>query len=109
MIFSGNNPNIKADYLIQDRMSLNGFGRTVSFVSRSEVRSHVLEDVLRGPKTPSELASIENKHVSHVSRALTELCAQGLVEPISGESRRRYYKATDLGFLMAATFSKLPK
>ncbi|MGD0396946.1 MAG: winged helix DNA-binding protein [Nitrososphaerales archaeon] len=90
-------------------MSLNGFGRVVSFVSRSEVRSHVLEDVLRGPKTTSELASIENKHMSHVSRALAELCAQGLVEPISRESRRKYYQATDLGFLMAATFAKTPR
>jgi DNA-binding transcriptional ArsR family regulator len=90
-------------------MSLDGFGLVVSFVSRSEVRSHVLEDVLRGPRTPSELASIENKHVSHVSRALAELRAQGLVEPVSNESRRKYYRATDLGFLMAATFTKTPR
>jgi predicted transcriptional regulator len=87
-------------------MSLNGFGRVVSFVSRSQVRSRVLEDVLRGPKTPSELASIENRHVSHVSRALSELRAQGLVEPISSERRQRYYRATELGFLMAATFTR---
>lgn len=87
-------------------MSLNGFGRVVSFVSRSEVRSHVLEDVVRTPRTPSELASIENKHVSHVSRALTELCMQGLVEPVPTNSRQKYYRATDLGFLMAATFVK---
>jgi predicted transcriptional regulator len=87
-------------------MSLNGFGRVVSFVSRSQVRSRVLEDVLRGPKTPSELASIENRHVSHISRALSELRAQGLVEPISSERKQRYYRATDLGFLMAATFMK---
>ncbi len=86
-------------------MSLNGFGRVVSFVSRSEVRSQVLEDIVRGPRTPSELASIENKHVSHVSRALAELRAQGLVEPVSGEARQKYYRATDLGYLMAATFT----
>ncbi len=105
----GNNPKIKADNPILDWMSLNGFGRVVSFVSRSEIRSHVLEDVLRGPRTPSELASIENKHVSHVSRALAELRAQGLVEPVTGESRQKYYRATDLGFLMAATFVKTPR
>jgi len=90
-------------------MSLNGFGRVVSFVSRSEVRSHVLEDIVRGPRTPSELASIENKHVSHVSRALAELRAQGLVEPVSGERRQRHYRATDLGYLMAATFNSKPR
>jgi DNA-binding transcriptional ArsR family regulator len=85
-------------------MSLNGFGRVVSFVSRSEVRSKVLEDIVRVPRTPSELASIENKHVSHVSRALAELREQGLVEPVSSERRQKYYRATDLGYLMAATF-----
>jgi len=87
-------------------MSLSGFGRVVSFVSRSEVRSQVLGDIVRTPRTPSELASIENKHMSHVSRALAELRAQGLVEPVPTNSRQKYYKATDLGFLMAATFMK---
>jgi DNA-binding transcriptional ArsR family regulator len=86
-------------------MSLNGFGRAVSFVSRSEVRSHVLADISKAPRTPSELASIENKHVSHVSRALSELRAQGLVESIPTGSRERYYKATDRGYLILATFT----
>ena len=89
-------------------MSLNGFGRVVSFVSRSEVRSHVLEDISRGPRTPTELASLENKHLSHVSRALSELRAQGLVEPISGSTRERYYRATDRGYLILATFTRIP-
>ena len=87
-------------------MSLNGIGRVVSFVSRSEVRSQVLEDIVRTPRTPSELASIENKHVSHVSRALTELRMEGLVEPVYSNSRQRYYRATDRGFLIAATFAQ---
>ncbi len=87
-------------------MSLNGFGRVVSFVSKSEVRSKVLEDIVRVPRTPYELASIENKHVSHVSRALTELRMQGLVEPVSNNTRLKYYRATELGYLMAATFTK---
>ena len=90
-------------------MSLNGFGRVVSFVSRSGVRSQVLEDIVRTPRTPSELASIENKHVSHVSRALAELRMQGLVEPVLTNTRQKYYRATDLGFLMAATFTKSPR
>ena len=87
-------------------MSLSGIGRAVSFVSRSEVRSHVLVDISKGPRTPSELASIENKHVSHVSRALSELRAQGLVESIPSNSRERYYRATDRGYLIIATFTK---
>ena len=89
----------------------NGFEQVVSFVNRSEVRVKVLEDILRGPKTTSELASIENKHVSHVSRAIAELQACGPVKPVSSgtgrEERQKPYQATDLGFLMAATFMKL--
>jgi len=78
-------------------------------VSRSEVRSTVLVDISKGPRTPSELASIENKHVSHVSRALAELRAQGLVEPIYSDSREKYYRATERGYLILATFTKSPR
>ncbi len=87
-------------------MSLSGIGRVVSFVSRSEVRSQVLVDISKAPRTPSELASLQNKHVSHVSRALAELRQQGLVEPIFTNSREKYYRATDRGYLILATFSK---
>ena len=90
-------------------MSLNGSGRLTTFVSKSEVRSKVLVDLSRGPMTPTELASIENKHVSHVSRALAELCAEGLVEPISTSSRERYYRATDRGLTFALRFMKVAK
>jgi predicted transcriptional regulator len=86
-------------------MSLNGFGKTFTFVSRSEVRSHVLADVAKEPRTPSELASIENKHVSHVSRALAELLKEGLVEYVPSGSRERYYRATDRGYLIVAGFT----
>ncbi len=90
-------------------MSLSGLGRVVSFVSRSEVRSHVLVDISKAPRTPSELASLEGKHVSHVSRALSELRAEGLVESLPSKSRERYYRATDRGYLILATFTQLPR
>jgi len=90
-------------------MSLNGSGRLTTFVSKSEVRSKVLVHLSRGPMTPTELASIENKHVSHVSRALAQLCAEGLVEPISTSSRVRYYRATDRGLTLTLQFMKIAK
>jgi len=90
-------------------MSLNGFGRLVMFVSSSEVRSKVLIDLSKGPMTPTELASAERKHVSHVSRALAELRAEGLVEPVWTSSRVRYYRATDRGLSLSIQFMKMPK
>jgi DNA-binding transcriptional regulator GbsR (MarR family) len=90
-------------------MSLNGSGRLTAFVSKSEVRSKVLVHLSRGPMTPTELASIEKKHVSHVSRALAELYAEGLVEPILTSSREKYYRATDRGITLTLQFMKIVK
>lgn len=72
-------------------------GRAVAFVSGSSIRSKMLELLITGPKTPTELASIESKHVSHVSRALGELRDRGLVEQLHSRSRERYYRATGQG------------
>jgi len=90
-------------------MSLNGYGRLTTFVSKSEVRSKVLVHLSRGPMTPTELASIEKKHVSHVSRALAELRAEGLVEPIWTSSKEKYYRATDRGLMLSYQFINLLK
>lgn len=90
-------------------MSLNGYGRLTTFVSKSEVRSKVLIHLSRGPMTPTELASIEKKHVSHVSRALAELRAEGLVEPIWTSSKEKYYRATDRGLMLSYQFVNLLK
>ena len=72
-------------------------GGLADFVARSEVRAEILEDLSKGPKTPTELASLHSEHVSHVSRALAELRAQGLVEPAGESPHRRPYKATRRG------------
>jgi DNA-binding transcriptional regulator GbsR (MarR family) len=90
-------------------MSLNGLGRLAHFVSNSEVRSRVLLDLSKGPMTPTELASIEKKHVSHVSRALAELRAEGLVEPVWTSSREKYYRATNRGLSLSIQFMRMTK
>ena len=90
-------------------MSLRGSGRLVEFVSSSEVRVKVLADLSKGPKTTTELASIERKHLSHVSRALAELRAEGLVEPVWTSSRERYYRATSRGLLLSVQFLQMLK
>lgn len=87
-------------------MSLNGLA---DFVVRSEVRAKVLEDLLKGPKTPTELAHIENAHISHISRTLAELKAQGLVTPMARSSRERYYKTTQRGLELSNFVMRMVK
>lgn len=50
------------------------------------------------PKTPTELASLENKHLSDVSRMLKKLRDDGLVVYRDSGSRERYYIATVEGY-----------
>ena len=83
--------------------------RSAQFVSSSSVRSKMLEQLIMGPKTPTELASMEGKHVSHVSRALAELKERGLVEQLSSASRERYYRATSQGMTIYTSMIKTIK
>jgi len=90
-------------------MILEGSPPVLDFVKRSGVRRKLLEQIARRPRTPTELASMENKHVSHVSRALSELRVRGLVEPLNSESRERYYKVTLQGYAIYLIVSRIIK
>ena len=85
---------------------MGGLSSSRAFVSSSTVRSRLLEHLVGGPKTPTELALMDGKHVSHVSRALAELKEWGLVEQMSSASRERYYKATSQGMSIYSTMLK---
>ena len=87
-------------------MSLTG---QTAFVARSGVRAKVLGDLSKGPKTPSELARIESEHLSHVSRALAELRAQGLVESFSQSSKQKFYKTTQRGLELSGALLRMTK
>jgi len=52
------------------------------------------------PKTPTELATMEKKHLSQVSRTLRTLRDSGLVEYTQTGSRQRYYRVTEEGYAM---------
>jgi predicted transcriptional regulator len=88
---------------------LSNLSNSAAFVSSSSVRSKLLEELITGPKTPTELASKEGKHVSHVSRALAELKERGLVEQLSSASRERYYRATSQGMSIYTAMIKTIK
>ena len=87
-------------------MSLDGMG---AVVVRSAVRVKVLKDLERGPKTPTELASLENEHLSHVCRALAQLQAQGLVASMPRSSKQRYYAATQRGLELCSVVTHAVK
>ena len=82
---------------------------SAEYVSSSRVRLKLLFHLITGPKSPSELASIERKHISHVSRALAELRAQGLIEPVSVQSRERRYRATMQGLKQLVTVRQIAR
>jgi len=69
----------------------------------------LLIDLFNGPRTPTELASIEKKHLSQVSRTLRELRDHGLVEVTSTGSRERYYRPTPVGYSMINEILRLTR
>lgn len=106
---SGNNVNIEKLALLCLGMSIRGLGSLSKFVNNSDVRSKVLSHLAKEPMTTTEIAFLERKHVSHVSRALAEMRAYGLVESVSGSSKEKYYKATENGISIYTRISKIPK
>lgn len=58
----------------------------------------ILKLLVVSPKTPTELAVLENKHLSDVSRMLKKLRDNGLVIYRDSGSRERYYMATVEGY-----------
>ena len=80
---------------------------SVEFVTNSKVRLGLLLNLIAGPKSPSQLATIEKRHVSHVSRALSELRDRGIVEPLPRGSRETFYRLTNQGYVVYTTLAKI--
>ena len=89
-------------------MSLRGLDAS-KFVASSEVRLKLLGHLAKDAMTPTELAVMEKKHISHVSRAIAELRAHGLVAPVYTSSRERYYRATQHGARLYSMVADTPK
>jgi predicted transcriptional regulator len=79
---------------------------TAEFVMNSTVRLGLLRNLITGPKSPSQLATIEKRHVSHVSRALSELRSRGIVEQMPGASRETLYRLTTQGYVVYTALSR---
>ena len=87
-------------------MQKGGSGDALAFVASSSVRARIIAVLSGIPRTPTEVARLENKHVSHVSRAIHELEHRGLVEFVNSESRRRYYRTTSQGMALALILAR---
>ena len=83
--------------------------RGIEFVSRSEGRARVLTILSGATHTPTEIAKLEDKHISHVCRTIRELEAQGLVEVAWSESGKRYYRTTKSGYALVLTLTQRAK
>ena len=70
------------------------------FSIRGPFRLRLLYHLVVRPRTPTELASLENKHLSDVSRGLSLLRKDGLVRCESTGARERYYKLTQEGYIL---------
>ena len=68
-----------------------------AYVRSSKYRVTVLKTLEKGPKNPSAIAEEENKHISHISRALSELENRDLVSVHGDGSRYRIYQITEIG------------
>ncbi|MDA4124622.1 MAG: hypothetical protein OK438_04125 [Thaumarchaeota archaeon] len=87
-------------------MSTRSALASAEFVNNSKVRLGLLVGLITGPKSTSQLATLEKKHVSHVSRALTELKARGIVEPIPRGTRETFYRLTTQGYVIYTVLSR---
>jgi DNA-binding PadR family transcriptional regulator len=64
----------------------------------------VLYHLVSSPKTPTEIANLEKKHLSVVSRTLRDLRTNGLVVYTKTGSRERYYRPTEEGYILIRQF-----
>jgi predicted transcriptional regulator len=81
-------------------MRAQGITASTKYVNSSRVRLGLLFNLISGPKSPSQLATMEKRHVSHVSRALSELRAKGIVESMPRTSRETLYRLTSQGYVI---------
>ena len=66
----------------------------VSF-AKSKTRKSCLEALESGPKTPSFIVKSSDEHLSHISRALSELEKKELVECLTPDlNKNRIYQIT---------------
>lgn len=70
-----------------------------SFIVSSRYRLATLRRLVKGPATPTQIATDADVRITHVSRALQELRERGLVDLLVSEDRKkgRVYGVNETG------------
>lgn len=70
-----------------------------SFIVRSKHRRKVVRHLARGPAIPAQIREETGQEYSRISKAISDLRSEGLVELIVSENtkRGRLYEITDRG------------
>jgi len=72
--------------------------KSVSFVKRGKVRRAILEHLVSGPATPTDISKRTKLHRPSVSRALIELQEAGLVDCLTPKEKLgRIYRISKTG------------
>jgi predicted transcriptional regulator len=75
-------------------MDWNKYG----YIFASDYRKKVVSSLLKGPKTPKQIALEINLYLSHVSKTLNELQERGVAECLTPTLKRgRIYNLTEEG------------
>ncbi len=69
----------------------------LSYVLSSRQREKVLSSLFAGPKTPAQIAQETTLRLPHVSRAVSELAKNGLVQLLTQERRGKLYGLSEDG------------
>ena len=80
----------------------------LSFV-QGKLRKACLLALENGPKTPSLISRALGANLSHVSRALRELEAKGLVKCMTKAPKNRIYQITDDGSELLRLMKKMER
>ncbi|MGC8936728.1 MAG: ArsR family transcriptional regulator [Candidatus Methanomethylicaceae archaeon] len=68
------------------------------FVIASNYRVRVVNSLLQSPKTPKQISKQVGIHLSHVSKTLSELAGEGIVDCVNPNMKKgRVYRLTELG------------
>lgn len=83
---------------------------TVSFVISGKLRFRILVELKDNESTPTDLSSVTNAPISHISKALKELEELNLITCLTPDRRKtKFYSITDTGKKVLEKINQLTK
>ena len=82
----------------------------ISFVTASTTRLEVMRCLAKLTQTPKDLSMALDIHISHISRALSELSKKGLVQCMNPKDKKwKYFALTEKGKSLLEEITALRK